>query len=347
MKRSGNIDTLKEKESMYNLEGRNVLVAGGAGFVGSTLVRLLLEKQSNVVVYDNFLHGVKQNLTEIQDRITIIPGDILDAPMFMKALKENDIDYVFHCVGDAFVPTTYNFPQRALEINVGGTLKVLMMSKQMSVKRVLYVSSTEVYGEALKPKIDEDHPLLPLNTYAVTKLAADRLCYTLFLEHDIPVITARIFNTFGPRDTQPRVIPDIIYQLSRSNVVELGNVEAERDFVYVEDTARGLITLMESRIPNGEAVNIGTGKSWKIREVAEIVGDIMGYNEVKIRTTPERLRKLDIEKFCCDPTKIFTETDWRPKISFREGIQRTIDWFNSNGKVWSWVDFSNGALQLK
>lgn len=347
MKRNENIDTPKEKESMYDLEGQNVLVAGGAGFVGSTLVRLLLEKQSNVVVYDNFLHGVKQNLTEIQDRINIIPGDILDAPMFMKALKENDIDYVFHCVGDAFVPTTYNFPQRALEINVDGTLKVLMTSKQMGVKRVLYVSSTEVYGEALKPKIDEGHPLLPLNTYAVTKLAADRLCYTLFLEHDIPVITARIFNTFGPRDTQPRVIPDIIYQLSRSNIIELGNVEAERDFVYVEDTARGLITLMESRIPNGEAVNVGTGKSWKIREVAEIVGDIMGYDEIKIITTSERLRKFDIEKFCCDPTKIFRETDWRPEISFREGIRRTIDWFKSNDMHWSWMDFSNGALQLK
>ena len=276
MKRKVEKNLSKGKESGYDLEGQNVLVAGGAGFVGSTLVRLLLDKHSNVVVYDNFLHGVKQNLEEIKDRITIIPGDILEAPMFMKALKANHIDYVFHCVGDAFVPTTYNFPQRALEINVDGTLKVLMTSQQMGVKRILYVSSTEVYGEALTNRINEDHPLLPLNTYAVTKLAADRLCYTLFLEHDVPVITARIFNTFGPRDTQPRVIPDIIYQLSRSNFVELGNVEAERDFVYVEDTAKGLITLMESKIPNGEAVNIGTGKSWKIREVAEIVGDVMG-----------------------------------------------------------------------
>lgn len=341
------IDFSNEKESMYDLEGQNVLVAGGAGFVGSTLVRLLLEKQCNVVVYDNFLHGVKQNLLEINDRINIVPGDILEAPMFMKAIKENDIDYVFHCVGDAFVPTTYNFPQRALEINVGGTLKVLMVSKLMDIKRVLYVSSTEVYGEAIKPLIDEKHPLLPLNTYAVTKLAADRLCYSLFLEHDIPVIIARIFNTFGPRDTQPRVIPDIIYQLSKSNIVELGNIEAERDFVYVEDTARGLITLMASKIPNGEAINIGTGKSWKIREIAEIVGDIMGYEEVKIKTTPERLRKFDIERFCCDPTRIFTETNWRPRISFREGLRLTIDWFKANNMRWSWMDFSNGALQLK
>jgi len=340
-------DSTDSKSKLYDLTGQNVLVAGGAGFVGSMLVRLLLERKCNVVIYDNFLHGVKQNLSEIDDRVNIIPGDILEAPMLMKAIKENDIEYLFHCVGDAFVPTTYNFPQRALDINVVGTLNVLMVSKFMNIKRVLYVSSTEVYGEALKPKIDEEHPLLPLNTYAVTKLAADRLCYSLYLEHQVPVIIARIFNTYGPRDTQPRVIPDIIYQLSRSDSVELGNIDAERDFVYVEDTARGLITLIESKIPNGEAVNIGTGKSWAIKEVANIVGDILGYQEVNIKTVPERLRRLDIQKFCCDPTKMFTSTDWRPKITFREGLERTIDWFVSNGKLWSWVDFSNGALQLK
>ena len=331
----------------YDLTGQNVMVTGGAGFVGSYLVRLLLERKCDVVVYDNFLHGVKQNLEEVKDRINIVSGDILDACMLGKAIKENDIDYLFHCVGDAFVPTTYNFPQRALHINVEGTLNVMMASKLLNVKRVLYVSSTEVYGEALKPKIDENHPLLPLNTYAVTKLAADRLCYSLFLEHDVPVIIARIFNTFGPRDTQPRVIPDIIYQLSKDNMVELGNVDAERDFVYVDDTARGLITLIESKISNGEAINIGTGKSWSIKEVANIVGELFGYEEIRIKTIPERLRRFDIQKFCCDPSKIFAETDWRPRITFREGLKRTIDWFTSNGRTWSWVDFSNGAMQLK
>lgn len=347
MKLIGNKEKSVET-SGYDISGKNVLVAGGAGFVGSTLVRQLLERKSNVVIFDNFLHGIKQNLAEINDRVTVVSGDICEATMLMKAVKENDIDYIFHCVGDAFVPTTYSFPQRAFEINVEGTLNVLMVSKLADVERVLYVSSTEVYGEALSSKISEDHPLLPLNTYAVTKLAADRLCYTLYLEHDIPVIIARIFNTYGPRDTQPRVIPDIIYQLAKNNVVSLGNLEAERDFLFVEDTSRGLISLMESKIPNGEAVNIGTGISHSVEEVAHLIGEVYGYDNIKIDSVHERLRRYDIQRFCCDPTKIFNNTDWRPQVTFKEGLERTIEWFKSNGSSWSWVDFSNGgALQLK
>jgi len=338
---------IENEAKNYNLSKKNVMVAGGAGFVGSTLVRQLLDRGSNVVVYDNFLHGIKQNLEEVKNEINIISGDICEATMLMKALIENDIDYIFHCVGDAFVPTTYSFPQRALDINVTGTLNVCMAAKLANIERVLYVSSTEVYGEATTPKIREDHPLLPVNTYAVTKLAADRLCYTLFLEHDIPVIIARIFNTFGPRDTQPRVIPDIIYQLSKDNTVKLGNIKAERDFNYVEDTSRGLISLMESNIPNGESVNIGTGEAKSVEEVANIIGDVLGYEKIKINSVPERLRRYDIERFCCDPTKMFTHTNWRPNHTFKEGIEKTIQWFKNNGNAWSWVDFSNGSMQLK
>jgi len=327
----------------YDLSHQSVLVTGGAGFVGSTLVRLLLDEGCRVVVYDNFLHGVKSNLEEVRDLIDIIPGDVLEEHVLAETIHSHDVQYVFHCVGDAFVPTTYHFPKRAFNINVEGTLNVLMLAKLFNVKRVLYVSSTEVYGDALKPTIDENHPLLPLNTYAVSKLAADRLCFTLFHEHGVPVIIARIFNTYGPRDTQPRVIPDIISQLSKSNIVELGNIHAERDFNYVDDTARGLIGLIKSSVPNGDAVNIGTGRSWSIEQVAKKIGKIMGHDKIEIKISHRRLRRLDVQRFCCDPTKMLKYTGWKPRVSLEEGLKRTVDWFIANGKVWSWYDYSNGA----
>lgn len=329
---------------MIDLKNRNVIVAGGAGFVGSQLVRELLEIGANITVFDNFLHGTKENLEEIKDKINIVIGDVLDEWKLSEVFKTEQPEYVFNLIGDTYVPTAYDIPKRFFRINVEGTLNILMACKMFDVKRVLYVSSTEVYGEANVIPMDETHALNPLNTYAVSKLAADRLCFTFWHEHQIPVIIGRIYNCYGPRETEPYVIPEIITQLSKSNIVNLGNIYAKRDFTYVADTAKGLIATMCSDIPHAEAVNIGSNKVYSIKELVEIIAGLLGRTDYEIKIDKRRIRRFDIECFQCDSSKLNGATGWAPTIDIHEGMELTIRWFLEHGKRWSWEAWTEGTI---
>jgi nucleoside-diphosphate-sugar epimerase len=142
------------------------------------------------------LHGHPAHVAGLSGPFTAIHGDVRDDWSLFKALRDHQVEYIIDCVGDTFVPTAYIMPERFFDINVGGTLSLLRAAQALSIKRMLYVSSTEVYGEAPSPKFDEKTELNPVNTYAVSKAAADRLCHTYYLEHGVPVVIARIFNCY-------------------------------------------------------------------------------------------------------------------------------------------------------
>lgn len=325
-----------------DLRGAPVLVLGGAGFVGSQLVRELLALECQVAVYDNYLHGSPTHIEGLE--VEAIYGDVLDEWKLLDAFQTVKPRFVFNLVGDTYVPTAYDLPKRFFRINVEGCLNVLMACRHAPVERLLHVSSTEVYGRAQRVPMCEDHPLDPANTYAVSKLAADRLCATFHAEHGTPVLVARIFNCFGPRETEPYVIAEIVTQLDKGPRVELGNLAAARDFTYVADTARGLIAALRSDLPDGQAVNVGTGVAVEIRELVHRVADIYGYADVEIVVDPRRLRRQDVELFLCDATRLREATGWRPDVPLDEGLRRTVAWFREHGRRWVWEDRVEGVV---
>lgn len=319
---------------MY-FEGKNVFVTGGAGFIGSTLTRELLKEKANVIVYDNFLIGDNSNLDGVQDQVKIIRGDILDKNL-AQTLIDNQVDYVFNLAAEPYIPHCYDRPTRFFEINANGALNILLASKAANVKRLIQYSSSEVYGSAKYVPMDEDHPTLPLSTYAVSKLAADRLCFTLHHEQKISVIILRQFNVYGPRETQPYVIPELITQLNKSNKLHLGNITARRDFMYVEDAVRGAIALMKQKEAEGQVFNMGTGIDHSIEDIAKIIGEIMGHDKIDITVDKNRLRPLDVQQLQCNNSKMRKLTGWEQKVDFKEGLRLTIEHFKESGSRWLW-----------
>jgi nucleoside-diphosphate-sugar epimerase len=170
----------------------------------------------------------------------------------------------------------------------------------------------------------------------VSKVAADRLCYTLHYEQDLPVVILRQFNTYGPRETHPYIVPELISQLSRGNKLKLGNVNASRDFTYVTDAAKAAIELMKHKKAEGQVFNSGYGKDYTIKEIAELIGKIMGHSTIDIQLESRRLRPLDVEVLQASYFKLHKLTGWEPKVSFEQGLQYTVDWFNQHGKQWPW-----------
>lgn len=316
-------------------QNRNVLVSGGAGFIGSTLVRELIKERANVIVLDNFTSGDLVNIAEVRDKITVINGDIRDNDL-SKILIKNNIDYIFNLAAFPFIPECYDKPLEFFDVDARGVLNIMLAAKEAGVKRILQYSTSEVYGTAKYVPMDENHPTLPCSTYAVSKLAADRLCFTLHHEQNIPVIILRQFNVYGPRITQPYVIAEIIKQLSKGNKLKLGNINARRDLTYVSDAVNGAIELMKCDSAVGDVVNIGSGKDYSIKELAEMAGHLMGYKSTDIEVVQKRLRPLDVERLQADYSKMNRLTGWKPAISIQEGLKMTIAWFKENGGQWIW-----------
>jgi len=316
-------------------QNKNVLVTGGAGFIGSELVRELLKEKANVIVLDNFSSGDMSNLEEIKENIKIIEGDIRDNNL-SDIFKKNNVEYVFNLAAFPFIPTCYEKPLEFFDVDARGVINVLFACKEAGVKRIMQYSTSEVYGSAKYVPMDENHPTLPLSTYAVSKLAADRLCFTLHHEHNIPVIILRQFNVYGPRLTQPYIVPEIIKQLSKGNRIKLGNINSRRDITYVNDAVIGAIELMKYDTAVGDVFNMGSGQDWSVKEMVNIIGPLMGHKSVEIEISKERLRPLDVERLQANYFKINRLTNWKPKTGLEEGLRKTIDFFKENGNQWIW-----------
>ena len=222
---------------------KKVLVTGGAGFIGSTLIRQLLSEKYSVTVLDNLSIGTLDNIPNGLGKVRIIAGDIRDFEMISTIIKGHD--YVIHLAAQAFIPMSYDLPLKCASVNALGSLNIFKACLNNEIKRIVHVSSSEVYGPPKYTPMDEDHPLNPVSTYAVAKLAADLWAQTMAFEHELPVVILRPFNAFGPRDSLPRFIPEMIRQSLKEPAIKVGNLDSARDFTFVEDTATAMICTLE------------------------------------------------------------------------------------------------------
>jgi nucleoside-diphosphate-sugar epimerase len=316
------------------LKGSKVLVTGGAGFIGSALVRKLETMSCEVTVLDNMIAGRHDHLNGCKARI--VEGDIRNKELLKDLMKRDCPEYCFHLAAEPFIPKGYQNPEIMFDVNTMGTISILKACNAAKVKRIMYYSTSEVYGTARTLPMNENHPTTPHSMYALAKFAGDRACFILWKERNIPVVILRQFNCYGPREAQPYVIPEIIRQFNAGSELHLGNFEAKRDFLWVYDHCEAVVKLME--VPNieGTIVNFGRGKNWSIKEIADILSKIMNRKDYTMVQEKKRLRPYDVDELLCDTT-LFTQLAGTIKYTdFEDGLKWLVEWYHHHGDKWSW-----------
>jgi NAD dependent epimerase/dehydratase len=326
------------------LRGKKVLVTGADGFIGSHLTESLLDRGCDLrafVYYNSFNSwGWLDTLPPEKTRaLDVFAGDIRDPNGVTKAMEGCDV--VFHLAALIAIPFSYHSPDSYVDTNIKGTLNVLQAARRFGTQRVVVTSTSEVYGTAQYAPIDERHPFQGQSPYSATKIGADRLAESFYRSFETPVIIARPFNTYGPRQSARAVIPTVITQLlSGATSLRLGSLSPTRDFNFVADTVDGFIALAECDAAIGEEVNIATGVEHTIGDVANFL--ISELNPAAtIVTDEQRLRPDASEVFRlmgCNE-KITTLTEWYPRHDLHAGLKETVDWFRipenlSRYKAW-------------
>lgn len=309
-----------------------VLVTGGDGFIGSHLVQYLLEQGHNVRAlsqYNSFNSWGWLEDVPTSNRLEVICGDVRDPNFCCEAC--DGVDTVFHLAALIAIPYSYEAPDSYVDTNVRGTLNICQAARTTGVKRLIVTSTSEVYGTARYVPIDEEHPRQAQSPYSATKIGADAIATSFYNSFELPVVIARPFNTYGPRQSARAIIPTIITQIaSGKRTIKVGDLSPTRDFNFVQDTVRGFAALAQAPADRvlGRDFNICTGTEVSMRETLESIADIMG-EKVDFVTDPARLRPANSEVFrlCGDNTKITSLTDWRPEFSLKDGLTKTIEWF--------------------
>ena len=311
------------------------LVTGGAGFIGSNIVEELLRRGESVRVIDNFSTGKPENLDFVKKykasslEYELIEGDIRLMDMCRKACK--GVDYVLHEAALRAVPRSIDDPLPTNEVNIGGTLNILLAAREAGVKRVVYASSSSVYGDSEMLPQREDQPPSPISPYAVSKLAGEYYCRVFTKVYGLETVSLRYFNVFGPRmDPESQyalVIPLFIWLATQGKPLEIhGDGLQSRDFTYISDVIEANILATKADDANGEVINIACGKVHTILDVADAVGKILG-TELEYHHTPPR--KGDARHTQADITKAQRLLGYENRVDFLDGLTRTIQCFRS------------------
>jgi UDP-glucose 4-epimerase len=306
------------------------LVTGGAGFIGSNIVaRLVKEEGNKVKVLDNFSTGKLENIAQFLDRIELIKGDLTDFNIVKNALK--DVDYCLHQAALPSVERSINDPITSNEVNVTGTLNVLMAAKEMDVKRVIYASSSAIYGDTpVLPKREDMKPS-PLSPYALTKLTGEEYCRLFYSIYGLETISLRYFNVFGPNQdptsAYAAVIPKFITaMMSGKEPTIYGDGGQSRDFTFVDNVVEANVLATKTTNGLGQTFNIACGQRITINELAKNIANIL---EIDIKPVHVEPRQGDVRHSLADISKAQNSLGYEPQVGFEEGLSRTIRWYKN------------------
>ena len=315
-------------------QGKQVLVTGAGGFIGSHLVETLVKKGARVRAFVRYNsrgdHGLLSMLApDVYAQLEIIPGDLRDLPAVTTASKNMEV--VFHLGALIAIPYSYVHPAEVVESNIIGTLNVLLAGRENNVTRIVHTSTSEVYGTALRVPIDETHPLQGQSPYSASKIGADKLAESFFRSYNLPVVTLRPFNTYGPRQSTRAVIPTIITQVLTRNSIHLGNLDARRDFTFVTDTVNGFLCAASAPDCLGGTYNLGVGQEITIGELArEIISQVGKPVEILVDSDRLRPEKSEVQRLLSDNRLAQKVLGWSPQVGFPEGLAQTIEWISKH-----------------
>ncbi|WP_276526308.1 NAD-dependent 4,6-dehydratase LegB [Ectothiorhodosinus mongolicus] len=312
------------------------MVTGADGFIGSHLTEALVRAGHEVkafVLYNSFNSWgwLDHCSPDVKGKFEVFAGDIRDPYGVKEAMK--GCHAALHLAALIAIPYSYHSPDTYVDTNIKGTLNVLQAARELGVRRVVHTSTSEVYGTAQFVPITEAHPLQGQSPYSATKIAADQLAHAFYASFDLPVVIARPFNTYGPRQSARAVIPTIITQIaSGTRQIKLGAVSPTRDFNYVKDTVAGFIVALNSEAGCGEVINFGSNFEISIGDTAQLIAEAMGI-EIEIITEETRLRpgNSEVERLWADNNKARELFGWSPQYAGRDGFKRglaeTAEWF--------------------
>lgn len=304
-----------------------ILVTGGCGFVGAPLVRLLADRGDEVLVYDDLSRGTTERLRGyLDDGVRLVVADVRDVVRLGEVLSEQRPELVVHLAAMHFIPDCDARPDSCLSTNVVGTQTVMdaiAASNPMPV--LLYASSAAVYSPDPHPHRESESRLAPTDVYGCSKLAGEQLVDAFAQRTGTACSMARLFNVYGPDETNPHLIPTVIRQAQVDDGLRLGNLTTRRDYVFTDDVARALALLGNATLDGLRAVcNVGTGEAHTGDEVVALVGKLLG-KELTVLSDPERTRPSDRPVLCADVSRARELLGWAPEVAFEEGLKRTVE----------------------
>ncbi len=309
---------------------RKVLVTGADGFIGSHLVEALVRQGFSVralAMYNSLGSYGWMDESPVLDDVELVLGDIRDSGTCDDLTV--GIDTVYHLAALIGIPYSYRAPRSYVDTNVHGTVNMCSAAIRSGVSTFIHTSTSEVYGSAISVPITESHPLQPQSPYSASKIAADSLAISFHLSFDLPVVVARPFNTYGPRQSARAIIPSVVAQLMQGcDVLRVGDTRPTRDLNYVADTVGAFMAIARTPACVGETINMGSGVETSIAQLIRRIQDLLG-TDVPTTEDEERLRPKasEVTRLVCDASRLTDLTGFRPGVSLDEGLAATLDWF--------------------